>query len=110
MKKSSTPSRRRLLAGAGAMIASPAILSATRAYAANPTLKIGHVSPRTGPLAGFAEADEFVLAGIEKAFAGGIENNGKAWNIEIISKDSQSNPNRAEYSADRRVETARLGC
>jgi branched-chain amino acid transport system substrate-binding protein len=83
------------------MIASPAILSATRAYADAPTLKIGHVSPRTGPLAGFAEADEYVLAGIQEAFAGGIENNGKAWNIEIISKDSQSNPNRAaEVAAD----------
>lgn len=95
------PSRRRFLHGATAALAAPALLSATRAYAANPTLRIGHVSPRTGPLAGFAEADDYVLAGVEKAFAGGIENNGKAWNIEIISKDSQSNPNRAaEVAAD----------
>jgi branched-chain amino acid transport system substrate-binding protein len=95
------PSRRRFLRGATAALAAPALLSATRAYAANPTLRIGHVSPRTGPLAGFAEADDYVLAGVEKAFAGGIENNGKAWNIEIISKDSQSNPNRAaEVAAD----------
>jgi branched-chain amino acid transport system substrate-binding protein len=100
-KKFLTPSRRGFLAGAGAALASPAILSATRAYAAAPTLKIGHVSPRTGPLAGFAEADDYVLAGIQKALAGGIENNGKAWNIEILSKDSQSNPNRAaEVAAD----------
>jgi len=28
-------------------------------------------------------------------FAGGIANNGKSYNIEIIKKDSQSNPNRA---------------
>lgn len=95
------PSRRRFLRGATAALAAPTLLSATRAYAANPTLRIGHVSPRTGPLAGFAEADDYVLAGVEKAFAGGIENNGKAWNIEIISKDSQSNPNRAaEVAAD----------
>ena len=95
------PSRRRFLRGATAALAAPALLSATRAYAANPTMRIGHVSPRTGPLAGFAEADDYVLAGVEKAFAGGIENNGKAWNIEIISKDSQSNPNRAaEVAAD----------
>ncbi|WP_170574867.1 ABC transporter substrate-binding protein [Ruegeria atlantica] len=95
------PSRRSFLRGATAALAAPALLSATRAYAANPTLRVGHVSPRTGPLAGFAEADEYVLAGIEKTFAGGIENNGKTWNIEIISKDSQSNPNRAaEVAAD----------
>lgn len=95
------PSRRSFLTGATAAMASPALLSATRAYAQTPTLRIGHVSPRTGPLAGFAEADGYVLAGIEKAFAGGIENNGKNWNVEIISKDSQSNPNRAaEVAAD----------
>lgn len=100
-KTAIAPNRRAFLTGAGAVLASPAVLTATRAYAATPTLRVGHVSPRTGPLAGFAEADDFVLAGIEKAFASGIENNGKSWNIEIISKDSQSNPNRAaEVAAD----------
>ena len=84
-----------------ASIATPAILSSTRAYANNPTIRVGHVSPRTGPLAGFAEADEFVLKGIEASLAGGIENNGKSYSVEIISKDSQSNPNRAaEVAAD----------
>ncbi|MEC8580178.1 MAG: ABC transporter substrate-binding protein [Pseudomonadota bacterium] len=100
-KTAIAPNRRAFLTGAGAVLASPTVLTATRAYAATPTLRVGHVSPRTGPLAGFAEADDFVLAGIEKAFASGIENNGKSWNIEIISKDSQSNPNRAaEVAAD----------
>ncbi len=99
--KLKTTSRRTFLLGASAALATPAILKSSRAYAATPTLRIGHVSPRTGPLAGFAEADDYVLAGIEKAFAGGIENNGKSWNVEIISKDSQSNPNRAaEVAAD----------
>lgn len=102
MKKNITQTGRRgFLKGASAMLAAPAILSATRAYAANPTIRVGHVSPRTGPLAGFAEADEHVLAGIQQAFSAGIENNGKSWNVEIISKDSQSNPNRAaEVAAD----------
>lgn len=93
--------RRTFLLGAGAAIATPAILKSSRAYAATPTLRVGHVSPRTGALASFSEADDFVLAGVEKAFAGGLENNGKRWNVEIISKDSQSNPNRAaEVAAD----------
>ncbi len=100
-KRNTGTSRRRFLAGAGAAIAAPALLKGTRAYAAPPTLKIGHVSPRTGPLAGFAEADDFVLDAIQKAFAKGLENNGKTWAVEIISKDSQSNPNRAaEVAAD----------
>ena len=56
---------------------------------------------RTGPLAGFAEADDYVLEGIQAGLSGGVENNGKSYNIEITSKDSQSNPNRAaEVAAD----------
>ncbi len=95
------PSRRNVLTGGAALLAAPAILRATRAYAANPTLKVGHVSPRTGPLAGFAEADDFVLGRIQEMFSAGIENNGRTWTVEIISKDSQSNPNRAaEVAAD----------
>lgn len=94
-------SRRSVLTGLAATVATPAILKSTRAYAQTPTIKIGHVSPRTGPLAGFAEADDYVLKGIKAALSGGIENNGKTYNIEIISKDSQSNPNRAaEVAAD----------
>ncbi len=101
MKTILTPTRRGFMAGAAATVSAPALLKATRAYAAAPTLRIGHVSPRTGPLAGFAAADDYVLSGIQKAFAGGLENNGKSWNVEIISKDSQSNPNRAaEVAAD----------
>jgi branched-chain amino acid transport system substrate-binding protein len=98
-----TTNRRLFLAGSAAMIAAPAILRATRAYAANPTLKVGHVSPRTGPLAGFAEADDYIIDAIAKKFAAGIENNGKMWNIEIISKDSQSNPNRASEVASKLI-------
>jgi len=94
MKKPSI-SRRQFLQGTAAIVAAPAILKYSNAYADNPVIKIGHVSPRTGPLAGFAEADDFVLAAIAKAFAGGVENNGKTYSVEIISKDSQSNPNRA---------------
>lgn len=94
-------SRRQFLGSAATIVAAPAILKYTRAYAADPVVKIGHVSPRTGPLAGFAEADDFVLKGIQAAFADGIENNGKRYSVEIISKDSQSNPNRAaEVAAD----------
>lgn len=88
-------SRRSLVMGGLASMAAPAILTSGRAYADNPTIKIGYVGPRTGALAGFTEADEYVLAGIKKAFANGINNNGKTYNIEILERDSQSNPNRA---------------
>ena len=88
-------SRRTVLVGGAAAVAVPSILKHTRAYAATPTIKVGHVSPRTGPLAGFGEADGYTLKAIEKIFSGGLSNNGKNVKVEIISKDTQSNPNRA---------------
>lgn len=87
--------RRGFVAGTGAILAAPAILRHTRAYAQTPVIKVGHVSPRTGPIAGFAEADPFVLEQIQAIFSAGVESNGRTVQIEIISKDSQSNPNRA---------------
>jgi len=87
--------RRRVLTGLTATgLAAPAILRSTRAYAQSPTIKVGFVTPSTGPLAGFAEADDYVIAGLQNALSA-VENNGKSYAIEIIKKDSQSNPNRA---------------
>lgn len=100
-KRPNTATRRGFLAASTAAIAAPAILRGTRAYAQNKTLKIGYVSPATGPLAGFAEADDYVIEGINQAYAGGIDNNGSSWEVEILVRDSQSNPNRAaEVAAD----------
>ncbi|MDB3936153.1 ABC transporter substrate-binding protein [Granulosicoccus sp.] len=99
MKKNLT--RRRFLGQAAVVASAPAILTHTQAYAADPVIRVGHVSPRTGPLAGFAEADDYVLEAISGAFSTGLENNGKNYRVEVISKDSQSNPNRAaEVAAD----------
>lgn len=95
--------RRLFLTGTAALLSAPAILRATRAYAQTPVLKVGHVSPRTGPLAGFAEADDHILEAITRRFGAGIENNGRAWRIEVVSKDSQSNPNRAAEVASELI-------
>ncbi|MEP1650482.1 MAG: ABC transporter substrate-binding protein, partial [Paracoccaceae bacterium] len=99
--KRNSQTRRGFLTASAAVLATPAILRGTRAYAQSKTLKIGYVSPTTGPLAGFGEADEYVIEGIRAALAGGVENNGSSWNVEIMTRDSQSNPNRAaEVAAD----------
>ncbi len=94
--------RRRILGGLAATgLVAPAILTRSRAYAQDKTIKIGHVSPKTGPLAGFAEADDYILSDIRKKFADGIEGPGGRFAIEIITADSQSNPNRAaEVASD----------
>lgn len=100
-KTKSTLKRRTMLKGVAATLAAPAILTHTRAYADEIVLKVGHVGPRTGPLAGFGEADEFVISRIQEMFSAGLQNNGKTVKIEILARDSQSNPNRAaEVAAD----------
>ena len=50
-------------------------------------IRLGYVSPQTGPLAGFAESDAYNIEAFLASEAGK--------NFEVIVKDSQSNPNRA---------------
>ncbi|WP_189375217.1 ABC transporter substrate-binding protein [Mesorhizobium sp. M4A.F.Ca.ET.020.02.1.1] len=59
------------------------------------TLKVGFVSPRTGPLGGFGETDGYVLDLARKALANGIELGGKKYSVEILDQDTQSDPSRA---------------
>ncbi len=85
-------SRRQILKSSLAASAIP--LFATTARAAE-SLRIGYVSPRTGPLAAFGEADDFVIADFLKSIQGGIQIGKKSFSVEVVVKDSQSNPNRA---------------
>ena len=59
------------------------------------SLKIGFVSPRTGPAAGFGEADPFVLDLARKSLASGLTIGGKLYTVQIVEKDSQSDPAQA---------------
>jgi len=79
-------------AGAGA-IASPWMFQSSRA--ASKTIKIGMVSPQTGPIAAFGEADQWVLAEAKKVLADGVPVAGEKRPVEILYRDSQSNANRA---------------
>jgi branched-chain amino acid transport system substrate-binding protein len=84
--------------GGTAAAAAASTLAAPAAHAAK-TVKIGFVSPQTGPLAPFGEADKFVLADVEPILRKGIKIGGKTYPVEIIEKDSQSNTNRASEVA-----------
>src|SRR5215471_19774164 len=87
-------SRRSIVkAGIGAL-AAPAVLRAIPANAQSRAIKIGHVSPRTGPLAGFGEADGFILDQVRGLLGRGLASGGKTYPVQIISKDSQSSGNR----------------
>jgi branched-chain amino acid transport system substrate-binding protein len=91
--------RRTALKTAGG-IALATMLPAPRIHAAGGnTIKIGYVSPQTGPLAVFAEPDAFTLAEVKRRLAGGVKVAGKTYAVEIVYKDSQSNSNRAAEAA-----------
>ena len=96
-------SRRTLVkAGLGA-IASPAVLRVLPAEAQSQVIKIGHVSPKTGPLAGFGEADGFILEQVRGLLRNGLNSGGKTYKVEIISKDSQSSGSRAAEVASELI-------
>ncbi len=84
-----------VIAAASAGVAAPAV------HAQRKPVKIGFVSPQTGPLALFGEADRFVLNEVNQVLAKGIQIGKRTYPVEIIARDSQSNPNRAaDVAAD----------
>ena len=67
------------------------------------TIKIGFVSPMTGPDAAFATANPFVLTKVRQAFAKGLTIGGKKYQVEIVTGDSQSSDSRAAQVAQQLI-------
>jgi branched-chain amino acid transport system substrate-binding protein len=100
-------SRRKLVLGAGA--ASLALVAPCQyAAAAENSLKLGFVSPRTGPLAGFGETDGYVLDQARKALANGLQLGGKTFAVEILDRDTQSDPSRAGQLAKDLIDNQQI--
>ena len=91
--------RRRFVIGtAGAALT---LAPLRRVRAAGKTIRIGYVSPQTGPLAPFGEADTYTLHSLKAMLQGGIATPAGKRPVEIILRDSQSNPSRAaDVAAD----------
>ncbi len=56
---------------AASVVCAPAVRSQAR------PIKVGFVSPQTGPLAAFAEADNFTLAAVKEATKNGVAGKGR---------------------------------
>ena len=96
-------SRRTLVkAGLGA-VAAPAVLRIIPANAQSRAIKLGLVSPRTGPLAGFGEADPFIIDQVKGVLGKGVSVGGKTYPVQIILKDSQSSASRASEVASELI-------
>ena len=91
------PSRRDILRTGAAAAATAALPLLARA--ADDVIRIGFVSPQSGPLGIFGDGDGYVLDLVRRTAAGGVMAGGKRWKVEFINKDTQSNPVRAAQVA-----------
>lgn len=104
--------RRQLLMGIGgaaalfganrsSRLAESATRRLTTSVSSSRKITIGFVGPQTGALADFATSNNFAISAIRQtaAYAKGIKVGGKTYEVTILSKDSQSDPNRASEVA-----------
>src|SRR6476620_1180008 len=103
MTERQTISRRTLVKAGFGAIAAPTVLRVLPGEAQSQVFQIGHVRPKAGPLAGFGEADGFILEQVRGILSRGLENGDKTYKVEIISKDSQSNGSRAAEVASELI-------
>jgi branched-chain amino acid transport system substrate-binding protein len=92
-------------AGAGALALAGVFeaarpLGACARASASGTIKIGFVSPRTGPAAGFGVVEGYMLGLARKALSRGLDIGGTHYSVEIIDKDSESVPARSAQVAN----------
>ncbi|MEO5666285.1 MAG: ABC transporter substrate-binding protein [Nocardioides sp.] len=71
--------------------------------ASSDTIRIGYISPRTGAASAFAESDAYILKKVREAFEDGIETNGKTYKVEILDRDTGSDPAKAATIADQLI-------
>lgn len=90
------PSRRTVLKSIGAGLAASALGApmVARAQSAG-KIKIGFITPSTGPLALFGETDNWSFGKVKELLRDGLETKAGRYDVEILMRDSQSDPNRA---------------
>ncbi len=105
--RNTIPSRREVLQLTGAA-GLAALVPQLAAAQGSDTLKVGFISPRTGPLGSFGEGDGYVLELARKALAGGLQVGGKTWKVEILDRDTQSDPSRASQIAKSLINSDKI--
>jgi branched-chain amino acid transport system substrate-binding protein len=92
-------SRRTLLqtsaVGVGALGALSACGVKSGSSSSSDVIKVGYVSPETGPLAPFGQADSYVIKALASRLNSGVKIGSKSHKIQVIVKDSQSTDARA---------------
>lgn len=105
----STPRRTASVAGRRFVIATASLAAASVALggcapagtvsntegAKNDVIRIGYIAPVTGAYAGFTDGDPYMLSVVREQFADGIEIDGTTYEVEILERDSGSDPAKA---------------
>ncbi len=73
------------------------------ARAAGSTIKIGYVGALSGIRAAFGETEAWTLEKMKAHLANGLEVDGKTYQVELIIRDNQSDPNRSNSIASELV-------
>ena len=91
--------RRDFLGLAGAAAAATLGLPATARAAGAGPVRVGFISPLTGPLAGFGQTDPFIVDLVRRKTAGRLRSGAGEHALQILSRDTQSDPARASQLA-----------
>jgi hypothetical protein len=83
------------LAGAAAAGGALAACSSGSSGGGVRPIRLGYVSPQSGPFVSFGEADGFVLDDVRARLRDGLTIGRRSYPVEILVKDSQSDPGRA---------------
>jgi branched-chain amino acid transport system substrate-binding protein len=103
--------------GAGGLIVAGSVAGAAAARPIRVTheavpeanqLRIGFLSPLSGQLGSFGEADPWVVSEFRKALKKGIKIGGKTYSVTIVAKDTQSDPARAGQLAKSLINSSKV--
>ena len=112
--RSGVITRREMLKGTGLVLGGLAIpgflescLTSTSTTPSG-SIKIGFVSPITGPAAGFGEPDAYAISLAKDAFKNGITVGGTNYSVEIVSRDGQSTPSVGAQVAQDLIQSQKV--
>lgn len=72
------------------------------------SIKIGFVSPITGPASGFGEPDSYAIGLARNAFKNGLTIGGTNYSVEIVSRDGQSTPSVGAQAAQDLIQNQKV--
>src|SRR5271170_6795478 len=97
---------RRFSIGAGRALAD--LLDGPGGFLQSCVRKGRFISPRTGALGGFGETEGYILELARKALASGLKAGDKTHGVEILDRDTQSDPSRAGQLAKTLINSDKI--